>query len=73
MSVIDDKPPLTLNLPQGEYSVFVAGCNLGTDQLSLGENSVLTDVQLAQRKDLEWYRIVIVPGKPSQQGRLKDE
>lgn len=73
MSVIDDTPPLTLSLPQGEYSVFVADCNFGVDQLSLGEDRVLTDEQLAQRQDLEWYRIVIVPGKPLQQGRLKDD
>lgn len=73
MSVIDDEPPISLDLPQGDYSVFVAGCNLGVDQNSLGEEDELTDEQLAHRKDVEWYRIFIVPGTPTQVGRLKDE
>ncbi len=73
MSVIDNEPPISLDFPKGDYSVFVAGCNIGVDQLSLGEDGDLTDEQLATRKDLEWYRIFIVPGKPIQQGRLKDE
>ena len=73
MSVIDNKPSISLNLPKGDYSVFVAGCNMGVDQLSLGEDNELTDEQLAERKDLEWYRIFLVPGKPIQQGRIKDE
>jgi len=57
---------------QGEYSVFVAECNLGIDQNSLGEEGDLTDVQLAKRKDLEWYRIFLVPGKPAKMGKIKD-
>ena len=73
MSVVDNEPPITLNLPKGDYSVFVAGCNIGIDQLSLGEDNELTDEQLSARKDLEWYRIFIVLGKPVRQGRIKDE
>ncbi|MEL6554862.1 MAG: hypothetical protein AAFQ63_15555 [Cyanobacteria bacterium J06621_11] len=73
MSVIDHEPPISVNLPKGDYSVFVAGCNIGIDQLSLGEDADLTDEQIAVRKDLEWYRIFLVPGKPVQQGRIKDE
>lgn len=72
MSVIDNDPPISLDLSKGDYSIFVAGCNIGIDQLSLGEEDELTDEQLAARKDLEWYRIFIVPGKPLQQGRIKD-
>ena len=72
MSVIDDDPPISLDLPEGEYSVFVAGCNLGIDQNSLGEEGDLTDEQLAKRKDLEWYRIFLVPGNPEKMGKLKD-
>ena len=73
MSVVDDEPAITLNVPAGAYSAYVAGCNLGIDQNSLGEDDELTDEQLAQRKDVEWYRVFIVPGEPSQVGRLKDE
>lgn len=73
MSVMDQEPPISLEIPPGEYSAYVAGCNLGVDQYSLGEEGVLTDQQLAERNDLEWYRIFIVPGKPDQVGRLKDE
>lgn len=73
MSMTDSKPPISLNLPKGDYSVFVAGCNIGIDQISLGKDSKVTEDQLATRKDLEWYRIFIVPGKPIQQGRIKDE
>lgn len=73
MSVIDAEPPITIDVPVGTYSAYVAGCNLGIDQGSLGEEKELTDEQLAQRKDLEWYRVFIVPGEPSQVGRLKDE
>lgn len=72
MSVTDDEPLISLDFPNGFYSVFVAGCNIGVDQASLGEDSELTDEQLAARSDLEWYRIFIVPGKPARQGRLKD-
>lgn len=73
MSVIDYEPPISVDLPKGDYSVFVAGCNIGIDQLSLGEDTDLTDEQIAVRKDLEWYRIFLVSGKPVQQGRIKDE
>ena len=73
MSLIDDEPSISLNLPKGDYSVFVAGCNMGIDQSSLDEDDELTDEQLAARKDLEWYRIFVVPGQPVQQGRIKDE
>ncbi len=73
MSVLDDVPPITLDLPQGSYSAYVAGCNLGVDQNSLGEEDELTDEQLAQRKDVEWYRVFIVPGKPVNVGRIKCE
>lgn len=73
MSVTDNEPPISLNLPKGDYSVFVAGCNMGIDQSSLDEDDELTDEQLAARKDLEWYRIFVVPGKPVRQGRIKDK
>mgnify|MGYP007059408995 CR=1 FL=1 len=72
MSVIDNVPAISLMLPVGDYAVYVAGCNLGIDQNSLGEDQRLTDEQLAQRKDLEWYRIFITPGRPPQVGRVKD-
>ena len=73
MSVIDDKPTITIDVPKGTYSVYVAACNLGVDQNSLGEDAELTDEQLASRKDLEWYRIFIVRGTPNRVGRLRAE
>lgn len=73
MSVTDVEPSISIRVPKGHYSVFVCGCNMGIDQSSLDEDNELTDAQLAERKDLEWYRIVLVPGEPTQQGRLKDE
>jgi hypothetical protein len=57
----------------GDYGVYVAGQNLGIDQYSKGETVPLTDEELAARRDLEWYRIFLVPGIPSQVGRLKDD
>ena len=72
MSVIDDKPRLSVEVEPGDYSIYVAGQNLGTDLLSLGEDGRLSDQQLAARKDLEWYRVYIVPGIPEEQGRLCD-
>jgi hypothetical protein len=73
MSIMDSATRITLEVPRGEYSVYVAACNLGVDQERLGDTHTLTDDELARRKDLEWYRIFLVPGKPALQGRLKDE
>ena len=73
MSVVDVSPALSLQIPPGEYSVFVAGNNLGVDQLVLGEEDELSDLEISQRRDLEWYRIFVVPGLPSQTGRLRDQ
>ena len=60
------------DIPEGNYAVYVAGQNLGIDLHSKGENVRLTDEELAARKDLEWYRIFLVPGMPSRIGRLKN-
>ena len=38
--------------------------NLGIDQLSLGEDGKLTASEISLRKDIEWYRLFVVPGKP---------
>jgi hypothetical protein len=72
MSIVDRKAPLSADIPEGNYAVYVAGQNLGIDLYSKGENVRLTDEELAARKDLEWYRIFLVPGIPSHIGRLKD-
>jgi len=56
-----------------QVAVYVAGRNLGIDQRSKGETVRLTDEELAARKDLEWYRILLVPCIPSRVGRLKDD
>lgn len=71
MSIIDDEAPISLEVERGPYAVYVAGCNLGIDQNSLGEDEDLSDQQLAERKDLEWYRIFLVPGPTTRVGRVK--
>ena len=73
MSVIDQQAPIAANIASGDYAVYVAGRNLGIDQRSKGETARLTDEELAARKDVEWYRIFLVPGIPSRVGRLKDD
>ena len=72
MSVVDEQPTLSLSIAPGDYTVYVAGQNLGVDQLSLGEESELSDTEIQARTDLEWYRIFVVSGMPSQVGRMKD-
>ena len=72
MSVIDNDPPISANIKPGDYAIYVAAQNLGVDQLSLGEDAQLTDVEIAARKDIEWYRLFLVPGKPETEGRLVD-
>ena len=73
MSVVDDEPSISAEVRVGDYAVYVAGQNLGVDQLSLGEERRLSDDELAQRSDLEWYRIFVVPGMPPREGRLIDK
>ncbi len=72
MSVIDDVPAISAEIAKGDYAVYVAGQNLGIDQLSLGEDKELSDAEIAACKDAEWYRIFLVPGLPGREGRLKD-
>ena len=72
MSVVDDTPAFSAKIDAGDYALYVAGQNIGVDQLSLGEEGDLTDAELAARKDLEWYRIFVVPGVPETEGRIKD-
>jgi hypothetical protein len=72
-SVVARDPAISADIGIGDYAVYVAGQNLGIDQLRLGEDAQLSDAQLAARSDLEWYRIfVVVPGVPDREGRLKD-
>jgi hypothetical protein len=73
MSVIDQQAAIAADIASGDYAVYVAGQNLGIDQRSKGETARLTDAELAARKDVEWYRIFLVPGIPSRVGRLKDD
>ena len=68
----DTEPVISAEVGAGDYAVFVAGQNIGTDLLSLGEEQTLSDAELAARKDLEWYRIVVVPGKPKTVGPIED-
>jgi hypothetical protein len=71
MSVVGNVPVISAEIGEGDYAVYVAGQNLGIDQLKLGEDRRLSDAELAARKDLEWYRIFVVPGAPNQAGQLK--
>lgn len=73
MSVSDTEPAVSLALIPGEYSVYIAGQNLGIDLDTLGQAGHLADHELATRRDLEWYRIHVVPGPPASSGRLKDD
>jgi hypothetical protein len=70
MSVIDNNPLISANIKPGDYTVYVAANNLGIDQLSPGEDHKLTDAEIAARKDIEWYRLFLVPGKPEVEGRI---
>lgn len=72
MSVIDNHPRISADIERGDYAVYVAGQNLGVDQLSLGETAKLSDAEIAARKDIEWYRLFVVPGKPEFEGRVVD-
>jgi len=72
MSLIDQVPPITAEIAKGDYAVYVAGQNLGIDQLSVGEDEKLSDAEIAACKDAEWYRVFLVPGLPGREGRLKD-
>jgi hypothetical protein len=73
MSVVAEVPAICAEIETGDYSLYVAGQNLGVDRLSLGECGRLTSADLAACKDLEWYRIFLVPGIPGREGRLKDD
>jgi hypothetical protein len=72
MSVIDQAPAISAEIPTGDYAAYFAAQNLGVDQLALGEDRKLSDAELAARRDLEWYRIFLVPGVPNHEGRLRD-
>ena len=71
LSVIDTEPRLTLNVPPGDYTVYIAGQNIGVDRSALGEEGEISDEQLRLRRDLEWYRLFIVPATYLA-GRVKD-
>ena len=72
MSVIDQVPAISVDIPPGDYAAYFAAQNLGVDQLTLGEDRKLSDTELAVRRDLEWYRIFLVRCVPDREGRLKD-
>ncbi len=69
MPIFGGEPVISAHVSHGYYALYVAGQNLGVDQHSLGE---ISDTDFASRKDLEWYRIFLVPGAPDKQGRLSD-
>ena len=57
MSLIDQIPPISAEIGEETMPCYVAGQNLGIDQLSLGEDKKLSDAEIAACKDAEWYRI----------------
>ena len=63
---------LPADIAPGDYALYVAAQNLGVDQLSLGEEGELSDAEFADRKDLEWYRLFLVPGQPAEEGFIVD-
>ena len=70
MSVISLEPEMTIQFNPGNYSVYIASRNLGVDQLSLGEEGKLSDLELEQREDLERYDIFLCQGLPEQEGMI---
>jgi len=72
MSVIDHDPTFSAEFECGDYAVYAAAQNLGIDQLSLGETAKLSDAEIAARRDIEWYRLFLVAGKPEFEGRVVD-
>jgi hypothetical protein len=72
MSIIDQVPAISAEIPVGDYAAYFSAQNLGVDQRTLGEGRELSDAELAARKDLEWYRIFLVRGAPNHEGRLRD-
>lgn len=73
MSVVDVDPVISADIGAGDFSLFVAANNIGVDQLSLEEDDELSEEQISNRKDLEWYRIFVVKGDPERIGIIKDE
>ena len=77
MSLLGDEPVISAKVEPGPYAAYFAAQNVGVDEHSLGEISEendepLSDEELAARKDLEWYRVYLVPGRPARRGRLVD-
>jgi hypothetical protein len=72
MSVIDYHPAFSAEVESGDYAVYAAAQNLGIDRSSLGETAKLSDIEIAERRDIEWYRLFLVPGKPEFEGRVVD-
>jgi hypothetical protein len=70
---VDNIPAISSEIEKGDFAVYVAGQNLGIDRHRLGEDGRLMNAELAERKDLEWYRVFVVPGAPAREGRLKDD
>lgn len=73
VSVTEFEPALEIKLEPGPYSIYVAGKNLGIDQLSLGEDSELTDVEIENRADVERYDLFIASGLPAKAGTIIDQ
>jgi hypothetical protein len=72
MSVVDTHPAISAEIEPGDYAIYVAAQNLGIDQLSLGEDHRLSDAEISARKDIEWYRLFLIAGRPGTEGRLID-
>jgi hypothetical protein len=72
LSVIDDAPRITVEVVPGEYAVYAATNNLGKDPVAAVEGEALSDEELSRRKDVEWYKLFVVPGCPEVEGRVKD-
>ncbi|ABD53315.1 hypothetical protein [Jannaschia sp. CCS1] len=69
MGLMDADPAISAKIAPGAYAAYICGRNLGVD----AEGSELpTDAELAARDDVERYRIILVPGAPSEVGVLYD-
>jgi hypothetical protein len=72
MSVIDRDPPISANTEPGDFTVLCRRAKCWSRSSSPGEKSRLMDEQIAAHKDIEWYRLFLVPGKPDFERRLVD-
>lgn len=69
MGLMDADPAITAMIAPGPYAAYICGLDLGVD--AEGPQAP-TDAELAARDDVERYRIILVPGGPTDVGVIHD-